>query len=303
MECPDAVLAVLRHERLTEPSFLGAGEDSYVFEYSDTLAIKVFVGWTHGYVAELAGLYELLARHKTSFECPRIHEIKTHEDTVYTIEAKLPGTPLPQACTGMGRSERQTALANYLRAVGELATFDAAGRDYGGLLPTTVWLTAPTWGGFLRAQLATSLQGFAGRVVADFPRLQATVARLEAVLDDGFQRGQRGLVHGDYLPQNVLIGEDCSVSAVLDFGFHSMVGDTRLDLCTAVGFLELDASFTPADTSYLREPVATDQTVDEAWVSAVYGAYSAIVLGSAYSSHAGVYRWCLETLDATFGRF
>ncbi|MEO2004428.1 MAG: phosphotransferase [Candidatus Poribacteria bacterium] len=210
---------------------------------------------------------------------------------------------MPGACREMGTRERQATLANYLRAVGELATFDVGDRDYGGLLPSTVWLTAPSWGGFLRAQLEASLRGFADRVASDFPRLQATVTRLEAVLDDRFQRDQSGLVHGDYLPQNVLVSEDCSVSAVFDFGSHSMVGDTRLDICTAVGFLELDVSFTAADTSYLREIVAAQQTADEAWVSSVYEAYSAIVLGSAYSSHAGVYRWCVETLEATSGRF
>jgi hypothetical protein len=303
MTYPALVLAVLQHEGLMEPTLLGAGEDAYVFARSDTEAIKIFVEHTEAYVHELAELYTSLSGYETPFECPRIHEIRIHEGVAYTIEAKLPGTPMPEACAAMGGHERQAALESYVRAIGELAGFDAGEHAYGGYLATSVWLTAPSWGEFLRTQMEASLQGFAARLAGDFSRLHATVDRLMAVMDDGFQSAEKGLVHGDYLPQNVLIGPDCGVSAVLDFGLHSAVGDTRLDLCTAVGFLELDGRFAPGDTSYLRGLVERDRSTEEAWLAAVYDAYSAIVLGSTYSSHDGVYRWCLHALHDTDGRF
>ena len=95
---PCAVEGVLRQEGLDDPTFLGAGEDAWAFALSDTEAIRVFPHASQDFVSELVRLYDRLRGHSFSFQCPRIHDVRVHEEIVYTVEARLPGRPMGEFC-------------------------------------------------------------------------------------------------------------------------------------------------------------------------------------------------------------
>ena len=48
------------------------------------------------------------------------------------------------------------------------------------------------------------------------------------------------MVHGDYFYDNLLVGEDLKISAVLDFSDLSVVGDHKMDITGALIYLTLD---------------------------------------------------------------
>jgi aminoglycoside phosphotransferase (APT) family kinase protein len=65
----------------------------------------------------------------------------------------------------------------------------------------------------------------------------------------------KALVHGDYFPGNVLVGPDLKVTAVLDFGLYTVVGDPVLDLAVAYQTLELIAETTAQDARFVRDEI------------------------------------------------
>ncbi len=59
------------------------------------------------------------------------------------------------------------------------------------------------------------------------------------------QSPKQRLVHGDYFLDNVLFDDNLQVSAVLDFGAHTLAGDPRLDATSAIIFLGLEPAMKP----------------------------------------------------------
>ena len=169
MNYPNAVRDILRCEGVDDPVLLGVGEDAYAFARSDSEVIRIFPEASPAFVSELAGLYERLREHSFSFQCPRVFEVRTHNDVAYTIEAKLPGRPMGEVCRAADGNARRRILRNYLDAIRELASVEVNDRDFGGLIPSTIWLRAKTWEDFLRRQLEMSLRDFGGRLSEGFP--------------------------------------------------------------------------------------------------------------------------------------
>lgn len=298
MNYPSTVRDILHCEGVDDPVFLGVGEDAYAFGFSDNEAIRVFPEAPPDFVSELAYLYERLREDAFSFQIPRIYDVRTHHGVAYTIEAKLPGRPMGEVCGEADENARRRILRNYLNAIRELATVEWNDRDFGGLIPSTVWVTAKTWEEFLRRQLETSLRNIGPRLSAEFPDLSHTVSRLEALIDGSMSWERKSLVHGDGFPGNILIDDDGEVATVLDFGRHTLIGDPRLDVAIAIELTEMIAGFTPQDTAYLCGLVEDDPIAANAC-----RAYTAIMLAAEYRGDSRIVRKCLGSLRETVGRF
>ncbi len=130
MSYPGVVRGIQRHEGLDDPVFLGAGEDAWAFALSDTEAIRIFPHASKSFVSELVHLYDRLQGHSFSFQCPRIHDVRTHEGVVYTKEVRLPGRPMGEFCREADGEARRRVLRNYLKAVRELAGVEMSDRDF-----------------------------------------------------------------------------------------------------------------------------------------------------------------------------
>ncbi len=296
MNYPSTVLDILRCEGIEQPIFLGAGEDAYAFAFSDQEAIRIFPDAPPSFVAELAHLYEHLQGHSFSFYYPQIYDVRTHGGIAYTVERRLPGREMGEVCRGIDEHTRRQILHNYLNALHELATVEIDECDFGGLIPSSVWLQAKTWEDFLRCQLEMSLEKFGAQLAAKFPDLHRLVAQLKTQIDGPLRWSKKSLVHGDAYPNNVLIGANGEVATVLDFGRHTLLGDPRMDIAIAVELTEM-AGFVPEDTTYLRELIDEDPVAANAC-----RAYTAILLAAEYRYDERIVRKCLhsmrETLDA-----
>ena len=293
---PCAVEGILRQEGLDDPTFLGAGEDAWAFAFSDTEAIRIFPHASQDFVSELVGLYDRLRGHSFSFQCPRIHEVRVHEEIVYTIEARLPGRPMGEFCREVDGEGRRRVLRNYLMALRELASVEMSDRDFGGLTASAVWPTAGTWKEFLRRGLETSWRQVGLQLSDGLPDLRRIVSRLEILIEERMDWDRKSLVHGDAYPGNVLVDDSGEVATILDFGRYSLVGDPRLDVAIGIELTEMVGDFTPEDTEYLRG------LTDEDPAAAAYRAWTAIVLAAVYGGDSRIVRKCGRTLRETAGR-
>jgi len=140
-------------------------------------------------------------------------------------------------------------------------------------------------------------------------RLAAEVAGFDDVLTAVRQRiaalqphGERRLVHGDYFPGNVMIGDDLAVSGVIDFGTLTVMGDTAMDVVSAIIFIEVVPAGDPEDAAYLTARAVRTRGAGFVELMRAYRAYYALRLAPyAEADDARLYAWCARTLEAVGG--
>lgn len=183
------------------------------------------------------------------FATPDILEIGP--DDAWTVERWLPGRTLSDFLRTADHTRRDLALRHYVAALESIATIILPESPYGHVLAAEP-VIASDWRTFLHE----TLSGFVSRnrvtiakEVGDPYALFDTVADMIAFLpaDPG-----KTLVHGDFFPGNVLINDRLEVSAVLDFGTYTVVGDQTLDLAVACLTLEQIEECTAEEARFVR---------------------------------------------------
>ena len=102
------------------------------------------------------------------------------------------------------------------------------------------------------------------------------------------------LVHGDYFLDNVLFDDNLQVSAVLDFGAHTLAGDPRLDATSAIIFLGLEPAMKPWIFAHVTA-LAQEQYGDSILLlKDIYGLYYAIYFANTKLTMPGDYDWCVR---------
>ncbi len=123
------------------------------------------------------------------------------------------------------------------------------GDGFGELL-TVEELRADRWGDLLAARLSLQLELDLSVARASVPDLDRAAERIIASAREEPAAG-RTLVHGDYFPGNVLLGDDLRISAVLDLGWLTVVGDSTHDVRSAVAFWAVRPWSRPGDDAAL----------------------------------------------------
>lgn len=227
---------------------------------------------------------------------PKLLDHGTVDGVDYVVETRLPGRSLDVVLQGLTDERRQRALETY--AEGALRVRQArVKRPWFGELYHDPPVSRSRWPDYLveraRLQIAKAGDAFA----AEVPSLDRVVERFEADVRavDGVEPG---LVHGDYFPGNVLVGEDLAVTGVIDFGWSTIVGDPRLDAVCASAFLEVDRPWcTPHDAAFVRAHLIEREPSLEG-VFELYRMFCA--LHFSFVIHYGIplYHWCARTLRA-----
>ncbi|ABS03840.1 phosphotransferase family protein [Kineococcus radiotolerans] len=155
--------------------------------------------------------------------------------------------------------------------------------------------TAQPWAAALQRLLEDRTRRFGGL-------LQAHVDRLDDLVEscDAFLVSRRDvavtLQHGDICPENVLVDDDCRLTAVLDWGFLTMLADPVLEIALTAGFFDM----------YGPHALRTDRRLSDLFVEAFdveradilrFKAVYALIGANAYSGTAdGHFQWCAAVL-------
>ncbi|HEV7344962.1 MAG TPA: aminoglycoside phosphotransferase family protein [Devosia sp.] len=166
-----------------------------------------------------------------SFRTPVVESVEVVEDRIVVLEERLPGEPvskLLQALSGVARSQ---LLADFLETAIRIRQARIS-RPYIGPLIGDRSLRVARWSDFTRARVMANVH----RCPAD---LRSAVLREASVV--WAEPPAAKLVHLDYFPPNVLAEGD-AVTAVLDFGISSVIGDPRMEAWSAVAYLDAEIS-------------------------------------------------------------
>ncbi|MBA2247711.1 MAG: aminoglycoside phosphotransferase family protein [Chloroflexia bacterium] len=279
---------------------LGSGMEGHVFDIGDELVAKVWFAKTPGEIAPLQTFYEVLGTLGLPFATPRILEIHDLPGGTVSIERTLRGTPLSDL---VDRDEREPptfateAVVSVLTALRDHPVPDAQPiLPILGIEPLDAIPPHKAMPTLLRV-VRRNVERYGDRLrqsVPDFDWvLERTVQQVSRLPDAG-----RSAVHGDLCPPNVLLGPDRTVSAVVDWGFLSHVGDTTFDATIACGSYNLYGRHYRQTDDYLVA-VCADRLRFDCQRLLIHRALYALLTSNAYSEDGtdGHFGWCIGNLN------
>ncbi|MEU9041506.1 MULTISPECIES: aminoglycoside phosphotransferase family protein [unclassified Kitasatospora] len=220
---------------LTSDDLIAAGTEARVYALGHDQVLKVYADPGQRQALEtIADLYRRFDRTSVPFALPEIQSIEQHGTLLAVTESRLPGTPMGDALDLTDPAAEDT----YLAAV----------RDFTGLRLTTPldrrMLLDPDpahqgedWTAFLRRLLEQKLPKGLADLRLDVPAVDSITDQLTKRLDRTYT-GPEGVIHGDLYLDNILVA-DGKVSAVIDFGTFTLLGDPLYDLAGACAYYRM----------------------------------------------------------------
>lgn len=215
-------------------TLLGAGGEANVYPLPGNRVARIMLPGARLADAQArAGLLQEIAGSAVSltFRTPVVESVIAVAERVVVIEERLPGQPVSALLEHMSGAARNRLLTDYLDTA-TLIHRAKVTRPYFGPLVGDRALRVSRWSDFTRARLMQNTR----RCPADLRA--AVLGEAAATFAEPIRPG---LVHLDYFPPNVLAEGD-GVTAVLDFGPSSVIGDPRMEAWSAVAYLDVEIS-------------------------------------------------------------
>lgn len=287
---------VLAHFKIKEADFIGAGSESAVYRLSETQILRVYpLGAQLQKIEQLNYFYSRLQANNLPFALPQITRFGMIGSYVFSIEPRLPGRELTAVFPTFSQPQRRSAIQHYIEAAAQIRQITPPSHTFGELLVDTP-IQAETWVDFLLQKVSATLSQTQTTLANDVPNLAQKVAAWQASCQRlGLVEPQ--LVHGDYFPGNVLVNEVGEVTAVLDFSPMTVVGDWRMDLITAMLFLEVTAVYDPQDSHIAKTFVDKILGFDSSDLATFYRQYYAFYFSFTKESDTPLYQWCVANLN------
>lgn len=217
-----------------DATLLGAGGEALVYALPNQRVARVMRPGAKLGDAETrtALLREIAASAATlSFRTPVVLDVVALGDRVAVLEERLPGEPVSRMLERLEGTARRRLIEDYLETSLRIREARVT-RPWFGPLNGDRAQRVGRWSDYLNARLRST----ARRCPADLrAAVLAEVGRIWSEPD------RPALVHLDYFPANVLAEGD-GITAVLDFGASSVMGDPRFEAWSAVAYLDAEIS-------------------------------------------------------------
>jgi hypothetical protein len=172
-------------------------------------------------------LIDELMRAGAPFSLPGILEVIGLDGLTCAVERHLPGTSVLEELAHLEGGARVRLIEAHLEAVARLGDFHLEPRGWYGELIAEHPIRTSTWREYLETRAARSLQASSPALGGIDPTVLAS---------DLPEPDHGAFVHLDAFASNMLV-LDGEISAVLDIGYTSAVGDRRLDPLSAAVYL------------------------------------------------------------------
>lgn len=276
----------------TDPdALLGSGGEARVFALPDgAVVLRVYAPTDEPHPLPLRPLLDAWAGVDLGFALPRILDVGRRGSQSWTLEARLPGTPLDRWLAATDEAgARHRALVGLLDATARLQELPLLQPGFG-----RPWAPGERFGSLVallaaQVDVGLALGGDGLRVLV--PDVEEQVAALVHRL--ATRRVRPRFVHGDLAPANVLVGEGGEVTAILDFSVHALAADPVLDLVGAVAFVELTPYAHRLHDAARLEPVLAARLGADQWLIDAYRRFWALY----YAMDPGLHPWCAAQLS------
>lgn len=298
-----ARLRLLRKYRVSPDDRLSGGMEADVYACGPEAVLKLYAGATSfADLCTLRDFYAALERRLVPYALPYIHTVAQEEGFVVTIEQRLPGVRLSAVLPALTTAQMDVQMQRYLSAALALGQLSAPPTLERYKLFDPHHLSNRSdgdWRQFLKRYLAHKLAQVGANLVRDVPRFAARLQTLYTLLDQPYSGVER-LIHGDFFPGNLLVNEQYTITALLDFGLLTMYGDPLFDIATGWVFFDMyDELKAKAREHYLAIVLERlgEQVRGKLYC---YVLIYSILSANTYAAQDrtdGHYRWCVANLS------
>ena len=278
---------------------LAAGVEGAIYDLGSDLIAKVWRARRQGELELMQHFYADVAKAGLPFMTPEILTVEQIDGVSVTYERKLPGKPLQHRLAFDDRDVEPVAarcVIDVLQALSSAPATEAMRRLQVLDEKQPLWTGADTFQDALTNLLSRRVARFGDVIrkhLSDFDRRYESLRRrLQALI-----RCPDTVIHGDLVPENILVDKRARPVAVLDFGFLTTAGDPRLDAAIAASVLNMYGPYAPAITEALTAQAAQDlgYPVD---VLLIYQATYAVATANAFTCDGsdGHFAWCINQL-------
>jgi Phosphotransferase enzyme family len=222
------LIGVLTSMQVPPEAYLGHGSESWVYALPGDRVVRVLhEGGSLAFVDRQRALLAELASAPMPFALPEMLDVGERFGRIFVIERRLAGSPGLRMLDEVAGKDRPALIQAHLAASARLGDLALHPRPFFGELLAREPIRASTWLEFLAHRADEGFARSGGRV----PRVDpaSLVAEFDDVADGRF-------VHLDAFLDNMLF-LGTSVSAVLDIGVTTVVGDRRFDPVSAAVYV------------------------------------------------------------------
>ena len=293
MDWHETKASILRRLFMNLAERLGEGEEAEVYALGPERVVRFFKQPVNrAYVDNLRAFYASLDLTQVGFAVPFVIEQNSEDGICYAIERRILGSSLADALLLLEGTARRRALQSYAETCIAISKLGCPRESFGEVLATPA-LRAPTRAAFALDRAEASLTVSRDRFAGHLDRPDRALTRLGSMLTQ-LPTVQPQLVHGDYYPANVMIGQDGRITGVIDFGPLTLIGDARMDAASAVLYLTGMAGITAQDRQVVLSCLQSHGLRDVDL--ALYRLFYAFRFLD--TSRKGLLRWCVETIRA-----
>jgi len=282
---------------IEEKKLLGQGGEGYVYDYTIYEVIKVFKEGDISYLQAIQNFLISISKKELPFAIPSILEIDEYKHLVYTIEKKLTGVTFRQTFLEAKEADKKRLLRNYWEAACKLSTIDLSEYPYGQPIQSSEQIQSDIWMGYLEAKLEQKLHMASSDIAQDVHDYKTKIVRFKQFMKMQLDGTEKKLVHADYYIDNVLMDSTGTVSAVLDFGVHTVVGDLMMDIAGSIAVLTQFQDITKAQMQYLRDYAENKYGETIQIKIDLYILYFSFYFAYTKATDRGTYDWCIEQLN------
>lgn len=297
---------LLQQLNLPDLEYLGQGMQCLVFADGPHLAVKIYettIGM--GNFQRLMDFYHSLVSDQISFQLPEIIDVKEIQGKIIVTEKRLHGAcPTRERLSQMPVPSLETYFTHYVNVL-----FDIQKITTGFLKPAE---PLDKSGDFYRYEkyenwrnlLLTNLQH---KLNQSGTRYQPFITGYEKLTDQIRKKIQTvnlkeyRLIHGDYFPANTMMNEKFDITAVLDFGTFTILGDPLYDIALGWIFADMYHNVNHFPIKDFVEKLIRERITEDDWQRMklyilIYSILSADMYGSA-DVNDGHFRWAMHNLN------
>lgn len=230
---------ILQRYGVTPAAWLSAGMEAEVYALDANRVLKLYpVAADLTRLQTLRDFYAALDRRAAPFALPRILDLAAEAGLIVAVEQRLAGTPLMTFLPLLAPERLDLVMRRYLDAALAVPRCAAGPVFAGRKLFASTGADSADWHQFLARELQSAMTRVAPYLQRDVPGFAHWFSRLQQALAQPYI-GAEHLIHGDFCPGNLLVDDNLQVTALLDFGILTMVGDPLFDIATAWVFFDM----------------------------------------------------------------
>ncbi len=274
---------------------IGEGGEAYVYNYGEDKVLKIFKSSPNKKeVEKMNQLFKLVDSMHLTFETPLILEIGEFKDSLFLIEKKLKGNTIDKVYSQLNAEQRKALLQNYLEAIESLSHIFFDQLSYGTILSN---VDCTNWKEFIEEKSQSKKDIILPFLQEEGISYDEIISNFRNDIDTLQQYPAKNLVHGDYFFGNVLVDENLTISAVIDFGWWSCIGDHLMDIAGVIMFLDLYQEVSQIEKDYLNDLISKKYGTAFSHVLSIYRVYYSLLLADCKEPDPKAYNWSIHNLN------